>query len=179
MAPIINQGDVHDVGELIPRLAGKVLNDCSQSSKSWAQLYLYAIDLMGGKGIALGTDFNGFLIKPRPRFGDTDNLRPEQRNGVRYAHYEQAHERYKREAIASGSLERLQVPLTAHDGGAYDINIMGLAHYGMLPDFLQDAINIGVTDSDMTPLFRSAEDYIQMWEKYERRRRVIGLTRIP
>jgi hypothetical protein len=46
---------------------------------------------------------------------------------------------------------------------------MGLAHYGMIPDFLQDGRNIGLTDKDLTPLFSSAEDYIQMWEKCERR----------
>jgi hypothetical protein len=50
---------------------------------------------------------------------------------------------------------------------------MGLAHYGMIPDFLQDARNIGLTDRDLTPLFRSAEDYIQMWEKCERRSRAM------
>ncbi len=143
IAPIINAGDVRNVGELVPALADKVPNDCQQSSKSWAQAYLYAVELMCGKGVALGTDFNGFLIKPRPRFGGNgselgiggiDNLRPEQRNGVRYAHYAQVHERHKREAIASGSLARLQVPLTAHDQGRYDINTMGLAHYGMLSE---------------------------------------------
>jgi microsomal dipeptidase-like Zn-dependent dipeptidase len=174
IAPIVNPGNVRNVSELVPRFADRVPNDYPESSKSWAQAYLYAVELMKGKGVALGTDLNGFPSKPRPRFGGndvrtggTDDLRLVQRNGVRYAHYDQTHERYKREAIASGSLERLQVPLTAHDGGAYDINTMGLAHYGMLPDFLQDASNVGLTDSDMAPLFRSAEDYIQMWEKCE------------
>jgi len=188
IAPIINAGDLRNVGELVPALADKVPNDCPQSSKSWAQAYLYALELMCGKGVALGTDFNGFLIKPRPRFGGnggqlrtrgTDDLRPEQRNGVRYAHYNQVHERQKREAIASGSLARLQVPLTAHEQGIYDINTMGLAHYGMLPDFLQDARNVGLTDTDMAPLFRSAEDYIQMWEKCEWRSKAIVRPRAP
>ena len=53
----------------------------------------------------------------------------------------------------------------------FDINIDGVAHYGMLPDFLQDVRNAGLSAGDLAPLFRSAEDYIQMWEKCESRAR--------
>jgi hypothetical protein len=42
-----------------------------------------------------------------------------------------------------------------------------MAHYGMLPDLLQDVRNIGLTAQDLAPLFRSAYDYIQMWDKCE------------
>jgi hypothetical protein len=49
----------------------------------------------------------------------------------------------------------------------FDINIDGVAHYGMLPDFLQDLKNIGLSDNDLAPLFRSAEDYIRTWERCE------------
>jgi hypothetical protein len=51
----------------------------------------------------------------------------------------------------------------------FDINIDGMAHYGMLPDLLQDLRNIGLTAEDLAPLFRSAYDYVQMWDKCERR----------
>jgi len=51
----------------------------------------------------------------------------------------------------------------------FDINIDGMAHYGMLPDMLQDLRNIGLTAADLAPLFRSANDYVQMWEKCEQR----------
>ena len=50
----------------------------------------------------------------------------------------------------------------------FDINIDGMAHYGMLPDFLQDVRNDGLTPQDLAPLFRGAYDYIQMWETCER-----------
>jgi hypothetical protein len=43
----------------------------------------------------------------------------------------------------------------------FDINIDGVAHYGLLPDFLQDVRNVGVRPDDLAPLFRSAEDYIR------------------
>lgn len=55
--------------------------------------------------------------------------------------------------------------LTAGERRDYDINIDGMAHYGMLPDFLQDLRNIGLSAQDLAPLFRSAYDYVQMWEK--------------
>lgn len=43
-----------------------------------------------------------------------------------------------------------------------------MLHYGLMPDFLQDLSNIGVSPGNLTVLFRSAEDYIQMWEKTEK-----------
>jgi hypothetical protein len=57
-------------------------------------------------------------------------------------------------------------PLVRCTAGAhrdYDINLDGMAHYGMLPDFLQDMRNSGLTAQDLAPLFRSAHDYVQMW----------------
>ncbi len=50
----------------------------------------------------------------------------------------------------------------------WDFNTDGMAHYGMMPDFLQDLRNIGIHPGILTYLFRSAEDYIQMWEKTEK-----------
>lgn len=50
----------------------------------------------------------------------------------------------------------------------WDFNTDGMAHYGLMPDFLQDLRNIGLTPMQLTYLFRSAEDYIQMWEKTEK-----------
>lgn len=51
----------------------------------------------------------------------------------------------------------------------FDINIDGMAHYGMLPDFLQDVRNCGLTAEDLAPLFRSANDYVEMWDACVRR----------
>ena len=59
---------------------------------------------------------------------------------------------------------------TAGAGSDWDINLDGFAHYGLMPDFIQDAKNNGLTDADLAPLFSSAEDYIEMWEKIERRK---------
>jgi hypothetical protein len=47
----------------------------------------------------------------------------------------------------------------------FDINIDGMAHYGLLPDFLQDLRNLGLSLEDLAPLFRSANDFVELWEK--------------
>ena len=47
----------------------------------------------------------------------------------------------------------------------FDINLDGMAHYGLLPDLLQDMRNSGLSAEDLAPLFRSAYDYVQMWDK--------------
>ena len=63
-------------------------------------------------------------------------------------------------------------PLTRSKAGLrrdFDINIDGMAHYGMLPDFLQDLRNLGLTPEDLAPLFRGAFDYVVMWEKAQER----------
>jgi microsomal dipeptidase-like Zn-dependent dipeptidase len=68
-------------------------------------------------------------------------------------------------------------PLTRSTAGErrdFDINIDGMAHYGMLPDLLQDLCNVGLTAKDLVPLFRSAYDYVQMWEKCEQQAQRIG-----
>ncbi len=49
----------------------------------------------------------------------------------------------------------------------FDINLDGLAHYGLLPDFLQDIRNQGLDVEDFKPLFRGANDYVEMWGKCE------------
>jgi hypothetical protein len=62
-------------------------------------------------------------------------------------------------------------PLRRHVFGIrdYDVNIDGVAHYGMLPDFLQDVANSHPRPAEvgtyLEPLFSSAESYIHMWEK--------------
>ena len=50
----------------------------------------------------------------------------------------------------------------------FNINCDGLAHVGMLPDFVEDLRKIGVDDGHLEPLFRSAEAYVSLWERAER-----------
>jgi len=50
----------------------------------------------------------------------------------------------------------------------FDFNLDGLAHYGMLPDMIQDLKNVGLGKSTLNGLFQSAEQYIRVWEKCAR-----------
>jgi len=64
------------------------------------------------------------------------------------------------------------IPLVRSKAGStrdFDINLDGMAHYGMLPDLLQDMCNAGLTAEDLAPLFRSAYDYVQMWDTCQQR----------
>ncbi len=55
----------------------------------------------------------------------------------------------------------------------FDINLDGVAHYGMLPDLLQDIRNSGLSAEDLAPLFRSAYDYVEMWQTCQDKARQI------
>ena len=70
---------------------------------------------------------------------------------------------WERVRACSGSNE----PLTRSRAGQrdFDVNVDGMAHYGLLPDLLQDARDVGVSDADLAPLLRSAEAYVQLWER--------------
>jgi hypothetical protein len=47
----------------------------------------------------------------------------------------------------------------------FDFNTDGLAHYGMIPDLLQDLVNVGADESMVNALFSSAESYLELWER--------------
>ncbi|MEN0067794.1 MAG: hypothetical protein AAGA48_37040 [Myxococcota bacterium] len=46
-----------------------------------------------------------------------------------------------------------------------DFNEEGFVHIGMMPELLEDARQDAVNESDLEPLFRSAEGYLRMWER--------------
>ncbi len=307
VAPVLNQGDVRDAHGIDPSVPARVASDCAGSAASWAQAYLYAVTKMGGRGVALGSDANGFNRLPSPRFGpnaayDLDNgVVPDERrrplraaqvaaqhNGVRYDSQARDWRRYRwaegataeqlysdRErdiwvavgVVRSGcdpwsdrtpaggpiegiservrnlakgltaatdeqllrpspffgigtgdapweqragflvrtgqvpgsgdrdpppvheiyaelrpiweraqAMDGANIPINRSQAGRrdFDINVDGMAHYGMLPDFLHDLRNLGLSDDDLAPLFRSAEEYIELWERCERRQPTAG-----
>ena len=47
----------------------------------------------------------------------------------------------------------------------YDFGTEGMAHIGLIPEYIEDVRLDGATEEDLEPLFRSAEGYIQVWEK--------------
>ncbi|HFE44551.1 MAG TPA: hypothetical protein ENJ18_03520, partial [Nannocystis exedens] len=132
----------------------KVANTCGGSSRSFAQSYLYALEKMAGSFVALGTDVNGLVSGPGPRFGPLatyeGNRCSSQSNGVRYVG-----------GPAVGSNRPLRSLKTGNR--KWDINRDGVAHYGLLPDFFQDLRNVGISSQDLSPLFMSAEYFAEMW----------------
>jgi hypothetical protein len=138
--------------------------DCGGSSKAFAQNYLYAIEKLSG--VALGTDANGMVKGPGPRFGNEARLHgnycPTER--------QQAPVRYASSVPGVKKWNGPNIPLHPLRTGlrTWDINTDGVAHYGMIPDFLQDLRNIGIEPQDLTPLFHGAENFARTWERTRR-----------
>ncbi len=57
---------------------------------------------------------------------------------------------------------------------ALDFNTEGFVHIGLVAEIIEDARGDAVSESDLEPLFRSAEGYIRMWEKAETRGAELG-----
>lgn len=153
VSAILDQGNTTEITTYRPDIP----HDCGKSSKSWAQAYLYAVDQMGGAGVGIGSDFNGFAGEPAPRFGSDacdGDVQTAQTGGVQYPF-----------TVIGGNGQTMDKSIVGTK--AFDINYDGLAHVGMYPDFIQDLLSIGLSDNDLKPLFRSAEQYIEMWEKIE------------
>ena len=70
----------------------------------------------------------------------------------------------------------LVYPFTSYDGRVrferqrtgervFDLNTDGVAHYGLYPDFIADMQRSPGGEEALTYLFRSAEAYLQFWER--------------
>ncbi|MDV3221702.1 membrane dipeptidase [Intrasporangium sp.] len=159
VAAILHQGGRSDVRTYVrPDGSTPVPFTCGESSQAWAQAYLYAVEKMQDRAVAIGSDFNGFAGMPAPRFGD-EACKGDMASGY----------------VASPGVT---YPFTAHGTGAildrqvigenvFDYNVDGLSNNGMLPDFIEDLKRIGLTDADLAPLFGSAEQVVRMWELAE------------
>jgi microsomal dipeptidase-like Zn-dependent dipeptidase len=169
LAPITNQHELKDFP------GSTVANDCARSSKTWAQSYQYALSLqreVGSGGVAIGTDFNGLNQQPGPRYGPNaafgvkdDELRKKRRP------VQQMLQRNHPPLPYSGTMYRTDAPFVRSRAGKreFDFNTEGLAHIGLLPDFIRDLAHVGMTDAQLDPLFSSAEAFLRMWETCEAR----------
>lgn len=165
---------------------GTIANNCAMSSRSFAYALHYAVQKMGGAGVGTATDFT-FIPQVLPRFGPdgcsgfnfrSDGKRDLKRHPERYLKDSQ-YDAVVYAAPRAGARTHASVPpgrlgsnlaLTPYVMGqrAYDFNVDGLAHFGLVPDLLQDIKNMGVGAEDLEPVFGSAEAYLRMWEKAER-----------
>lgn len=145
--------------------------NCSYSSQSWAHAYLYAVDRTTQAdsltSVAIGTDFNGFVTYPVGRFGNS-KFDIQACGGE-----EESEDHWPRVVypfVPHGSSGLFEQQLSGDRGGdeiPFDINKDGVAHVGLLPDMIQELKTLGMTDSELEPLFHSAEKYIRVWEKAE------------
>src|SRR5262245_22361736 len=139
------------------RTYGGITDDCRHSSKPWAQAYKYAVNTMNSP-VAFGSDFNGVAGHVGPRFGsdacggDLTERLTQRRTGNKVT--------YPFEIPGFGRFDR---QVTGQK--VFDFNGDGLAHVGLLPDLIADLRKIGLADADLDPLFRSAEGFIQVWER--------------
>lgn len=165
IAPILTQRTVRAYTG--PR--AKPANDCTDSSRSWAQIYLRSLDLMGGQNVALGTDVNGAAPMPGPRFG-LKACGEGRIEGSRALSERTAQAKRKDRLIYGTTPAVLGVPLNmsvtskSASSRTFDLNTIGVAHYGMVPDFIADLETIGLAASDLDVLMNSAEAYIDVWE---------------
>jgi len=137
---------------------------CAISSESWAQSYKNAVRVMSQcpypVAIPYGSDVNGMCKQPGPRFGSRacDGNPPETPapNPLVYP--------FKNPVGGTGEFNQLKA-----GNRVFDFNTEGIACYGLIPDFVADLKNLGLTDEELKPLYRSAEGYIEMWERVENR----------
>ncbi|WP_170833101.1 PxKF domain-containing protein [Microbulbifer marinus] len=146
-----------------PEYGNAIANDCRYSSKTWAQAYQYAVDVMDGP-VAMGSDFNGVAGHLGPRFGSDACGGWEADNGSERAKQEVARNAlsYPFELAGFGVFDK-QTTGFKH----FDYNVDGLAHIGLLPDFVADLRGIGLDNHYMDKLFCSAEALVRVWERAE------------
>jgi microsomal dipeptidase-like Zn-dependent dipeptidase len=119
--------------------------------------YRGAAGLMNGRGIALGTDLNGF--QHQLAFSSYGPGYPFTVPGPSGA------------AVAS-------LPANVIGDRVLDFERDGLAHYGMLADMVASLRNVPGGQDTYNRLFRSAEDVIRMWERIAERKVVFDARRL-
>jgi microsomal dipeptidase-like Zn-dependent dipeptidase len=146
---------IRDLGGIVaplnPRKEGS-------STKTYAEMYSYIKAIMkdgpyGAEypGIAFASDWGAMFEQTAPRCPDTEDCDASDYPSLKYPF----------QAVGVGGVFHKQVT----GDREFDFNTDGLAHVGLLPDFIKDLTNVGLTEEDLEPLFNSAEVYIRMWEK--------------
>ncbi|MEQ1761786.1 MAG: PxKF domain-containing protein [Pyrinomonadaceae bacterium] len=107
------------------------------SSTTFLRNYRYGLALSGNQPLAIGTDVNGFF--PLPGLPTPAEM-----------------------VIYGPSLVR-----SVTGNKTWDFNIDGMAHYGLLPEFIASTERVGMTAGEKSTFFSSAERFAQMWEKVD------------
>ena len=156
-----NRGQLYQVGGLSQSGFGRCRNPNEAATMdNGYQNKLQRVRENGGyPALPLGFDLNGFAGARGPRFGER--------------------------GCGNEQVDPVTYPFTSFAGDVVfdepkmgnrviDFNTEGMVHIGLVADVIQDVRADGVTDEELEPLFRSAEAFVRMWEKAERRAEEIG-----
>jgi microsomal dipeptidase-like Zn-dependent dipeptidase len=138
----------------------------------WANAYLYLRDLAGGGQspagggrLTFGSDWNGFAGWPAPRYAATACQPRTARDGKPIAKPAPISYPLALPAglvpAAVGATDRLPM---FDQFRPWDYNALGLMHAGLLPDFMEDLRNLGLTLADLEPIYRSARGVVELWQ---------------
>jgi microsomal dipeptidase-like Zn-dependent dipeptidase len=149
----------------------------------WVELYNDAVEAMGGSGVVFGTDFNGFETQIPYSDEDTPtmfvwlgggplivNRGPNQfaENNIDLL------DRFP-DKDGTTEIEPLPTPYVLGEK-SFDFSRDGLAHYGLLPEFLEKATREFRHREQLAPLFHSAQETIKMWEKVKSASELVRYT---
>ena len=151
-----NAGDLYGLGGVstakLPRCQDPANPDAARAYRD----RVASITAHGGyPALGVGFDSNGFAGAPGPRFGVDAGCSAAQTAGITYPF------------TAFGGDVSFSRPQLGNR--AVDFDTEGFVHVGMLPELIEDARHIGMSDADLEPMFRSAEGYVRMWERSEAR----------
>lgn len=129
--------------------------------EQWLNEYQEVSALMGGRPVALGTDINGFAPQiPLSLASLPDPIT------VAVDHSADAPEAVRNALRPLGK--------STVGGRIFDFAADGIAHYGMIPDFVQAVALQPSGAESVAKLFQSAEAVLQMWDRaLQARKRVI------
>ena len=147
--------------------------DTDLSGGSRAHIANYALGLLGGiKDWPIGSDVTPdktatttigkavYRVKNLANYHVPLEITSIPDYNSRYLHHLKVWDDYQKAFGANTPMKRCQSGFKQ-----WDINFEGVAHYGLLPDFLQDLSNVGMQSRDLSALFRSAEDFAEMWTR--------------
>ena len=185
--------DTYPAGAAIPNKCGGTSESFVQQYRYIVDK-LKATKLFNGDpayvGVGYGSDFNGLAHWPAPRFDTNQNAvgnfdlgttvseaftggSAVGHSGFCYlalggfpaapAHVQYPFTSPSGSPSSGASFDRSTLPWSGRTQ-SYDISSDGVAHVGMIPDFVEELKAMGLTDADLAPLWHGAEAYIRMWE---------------
>ena len=137
----VDKTDQYSVAEFELRAVPKTKDPVG----TWLDAFKDGLAIMDGKGMAIGTDINGFA--GQLMLAADEVVYPVQ---------------------AARKFGRPNVPLFGQDHlgeRVFSFKKDGIAHYGMLPDFIEALSQKPESADAMNALFHSANDVVLMWEK--------------